>query len=67
MNTQEQIQQTIDELIDQQQSLIERGNQLNELIGFWQGQLAEHKEKQLATVHHTYTDTPMAEEYYGGW
>ena len=67
MNTQKQIQQTINELVDQQQSLFERGNQLNELIAFWQNQLAEHKEKQLATVHHTYTDTPMAEEYCGGW
>ena len=43
MNTQEHIQQTIDELIDQQQKLIMRGNQLNDLIAFWQGQLAEHK------------------------
>lgn len=59
MNTQEQIQQTIDELIAREVELTAEAARVSDLINFWTG--------QLRTVHPTYTDTPMAEEYYGGW
>ena len=59
MNTQEQIQATLDELYAMEVELNEQAQRITDLITFWQG--------QLATVHPTYTDTPMAEEYYGGW
>jgi len=51
MNTQEQIQQTIDELIAREVELTAEAARVSDLINFWTG--------QLRTVHPTYTDTPM--------
>ena len=59
MNTQEQILTRLSELQEQRQTVLNEVALLDGVIAFWQQQLDTH-------VHHTYTDTPMAEEYYGG-
>ena len=59
MNTQEHIEAILDEIEAMEVELNEQADRISDLKAFWQG--------QLATVHPTYTDTPMAEEYYGGW
>ena len=63
MNTQEQILTRLSELQDQRQTALNEVALVDGVIAFWEEQLVAHK---TLTVHHTYTDTPMAEEYYGG-
>ena len=82
MNTQEQILTRLSELQDQRQVALNEVALLDGVISFWQQQLDELKDSQdtdiysqmfgseasptLPSVSYTYTDTPMAEEYYGG-
>ena len=81
MNTQEQILQRLSSLTDQRERLTGEVALIDGVINFWQQQLDTHKEEDTAldnimggnpvdtipSVSYTYTDTPMAEEYYGGW
>ena len=83
MYTQEQILQRLASLTDQRERLSGEVALLDNVIHFWQQQLDTHNNSQdtdiysqmfgenetptLPTVSYTYTDTPMAEEYYGGW
>ena len=80
MNTQEQILQRLASLTDQRERLTGEVALIDGVINFWQQQLDTHKEEDTAldnimggnpvdtipSVSYTYTDTPMAEEYYGG-
>ena len=63
MNTEEQILTRLSELQDQRQVALNEVALIDGVISFWEGQLDTLK---AHTVHNTYTDTPMAEEYYGG-
>ena len=63
MNTQEQILNRLSELRDERRDVLNEVALLDGVISFWEEQLDSHK---ALTVHHTYTDTPLAEEYYGG-
>ena len=64
MYTQEQITERLVSLTEQRERLSTEVTLLDYVIAFWEEQLDQHK---ALTVHHTYTDTPMAEEYYRGW
>ena len=82
MNTQEQILTRLSELHDQRQVALNEVALLDGVISFWEQQLDSHKDSQdtdvygqmfgpeasptLPSVSYTYTDTPLAEEYYGG-
>ena len=80
MNTQEQILQRLASLTDQRERLSGEVALIDGVINFWQQQLDTHKDEDTAldnmmggnpvdtipSVSYTYTDTPMAEEYYGG-
>ena len=68
--------QAIQVLIDKYQLAYEEAQQEADnckvLLEHWKAQLVVDRgvtevEHKTHTVHHTYTDTPMAEEYYGGW
>ena len=63
MYTQEQITERLVSLTEQRERLSVEVDLIDRVITFWQQQLDTHND---LTVHHTYTDTPMAEEYYGG-
>ena len=80
MNTQEQILTRLSELHDQRQVALNEVALIDGVISFWEQQLDTHKAEDTAldnimggnpvdtipSVSYTYTDTPMAEEYYGG-
>ena len=80
MNTYEQIITRLSELHQQRQIALNEVALLDNGIHFWQQQLDELKGEDTAlnnimggnpvdtipSVSYTYTDTPMAEEYYGG-
>ena len=80
MNTQEQILQRLASLTDQRERLTGEVALIDGVISFWEQQLDELKSEDTAldnimggnpvdtipSVSYTYTDTPMAEEYYGG-
>ncbi len=80
MNTQEQIYQRLASLNDQRERLTGEVALIDGVINFWEQQLDTHKSEDTAldniiggnpvdtipSVSYTYTDTPMAEEYYGG-
>ena len=80
MNTQEQILTRLSELQDQRQTALNEVALIDGVISFWEQQLDELKSEvspldnimggnpvdNIPSVSYTYTDTPMAEEYYGG-
>ena len=80
MNTQEQILTRLSELQDQRQVALNEVALIDGVISFWEQQLDTLKGEDSAldnimggnpldnfpSVSYTYTDTPMAEEYYGG-
>lgn len=80
MNTQEQILTRLSELHDQRQTALNEVALIDGVISFWEQQLDELKSEvspldnimggnpvdNIPSVSYTYTDTPMAEEYYGG-
>ncbi len=80
MNTQEQIYQRLASLKDQRERLTGEVALIDGVISFWEQQLDTHKSEDtsldniiggnpvdtIPSVSYTYTDTPMAEEYYGG-
>ena len=80
MNTQEQILTRLSELQEQRQVALNEVALIDGVISFWEQQLDTHKREDTAldnimggnpvdnipSVSYTYTDTPMAEEYYGG-
>ena len=81
MKTQEQILQRLASLTDQRERLTGEVALIDGVISFWEQQLDELKSEDtsldnimggnpvdtIPSVSYTYTDTPMAEEYYGGW
>ena len=80
MNTQEQILTRLSELQDQRQTALNEVALIDGVISFWEQQLDELKSEvspldnimggnpvdNIPSVSYTYTDTPLAEEYYGG-
>ena len=80
MNTQEQILTRLSELHDQRQTALNEVALIDGVISFWEQRLDELKSEvspldnimggnpvdNIPSVSYTYTDTPMAEEYYGG-
>ena len=80
MNTQEQILTRLSELQDQRQTALNEVALVDGVISFWEQRLDELKSEvspldnimggnpvdNIPSVSYTYTDTPMAEEYYGG-
>lgn len=80
MNTQEQILTRLSELQDQRQVALNEVALIDGVISFWEQRLDELKAEDsllnehfggnpvdtIPSVSYTYTDTPMAEEYYGG-
>ena len=80
MKTQEQILAIISELQEQREEALNEVANINEVITLWEQQLDELKSEDspldgimggnpvnnIPSVSYTYTDTPMAEEYYGG-
>ena len=80
MNTQEQILTRLSELQDQRQTALNEVALVDGVISFWEQRLDELKSEvspldnimggnpvdNIPSVSYTYTDTPLAEEYYGG-